>query len=353
MTGSLIRPGNTYDVGRERQRNARLEEVLNSKQQTLVSGENIKSINGESLLGSGDIVVGDVFLDADNIFTGTNTFGDGVGNENIYINGGAGNNKNIRYQSNGVDRWLAGVLGVEGGANSGSNYTLRAYDDAGVSLGDALTIARSTKLVEIPSLSVALTGLLKGNGSGALTVAVAGTDYSIPGHTHTVALNDLTDVTVSGAAQGQVLARDGTDFKNLTLMTVTLGPFFINDLPGTATTQATIGYFNTATAVSRSTNDMKMNRAGRVVGLIVTSDDARTAGTATVRARINGTGTTFNAGAVILNGTNTTSMSSFVSWANGLAFTAGQTVGADVVTSGWTPITADLSVWIVVMFDPF
>jgi len=51
-----------------------------NKQATLVSGTNIKTINGESILGSGDIEIqggggGDVTLDGDNQFTGDNDFG--------------------------------------------------------------------------------------------------------------------------------------------------------------------------------------------------------------------------------------------------------------------------------------
>lgn len=169
----------------------------------------------------------------------------------------------------------------------------------------------------------------------------------------TFTLSDLTDVAIASAAQGQVLTRGASEFQNLTLMTVTLGPFFINDMGGTTTTQATLGYFDSATTVARAVNDVRMDRAGRVVGLMMTSDATRTAGTATAAVRIAGAGTTFGGGAVQLNGTTTTSDSSFVSYANGVAFTAGQTVGAQVTTSGWTPTTADLSLWVVVMLEPF
>lgn len=144
-----------------------------------------------------------------------------------------------------------------------------------------------------------------------------------------------------------------TDAVNASGPTATLGPFYINDLAGTATTQATLGYYNTATAVSRATNDIVMGRAGKVIGLIVVSDDARTAGTATARVRIAGSGTAFDSGSVVLDGTNTTSDSSFVAYSSGVTFTAGQTVGCEIVTSGWTPTTANLTVWVVVQFGAF
>jgi hypothetical protein len=134
---------------------------------------------------------------------------------------------------------------------------------------------------------------------------------------------------------------------------VTLGPFYINDLPGTATTQATLGYFNTATAVSRDATDPHLRTAGRIVGLIVVSDVARTAGTATGRVRIAGADTAFNGGAVLLDATNTEQDASFVNHASGVAFTNAQTIGVNITTSGWTPITANITAWLVVSLDPF
>jgi len=64
-------------------------------------------------------------------------------------------------------------------------------------------------------------------------------------------------------------------------------------------------------------------------------------------------GTTFNGGAVQLSVAPPQSDSSFVSYTNGVAFAAGDSIGADVVTSGWTPITANVNVYVVVMFEPF
>lgn len=133
----------------------------------------------------------------------------------------------------------------------------------------------------------------------------------------------------------------------------TLGPFYINDLPGTATTQAQLGFFNTAVAWNQSTNEPRMPTAGRVVGAILVTDTARTAGTATLQVRVNGTPTAFASGGVVIDGTTTTSNSAFVAYENGVAFTAGQTVGAALVTSGWTPTTADATCWLLVELTPF
>ena len=55
-----------------------VDSVLNGKQDALTSGTNIKTVNGQSLLGSGDIAIsgggGDVTAAGDNTFTGNNVF---------------------------------------------------------------------------------------------------------------------------------------------------------------------------------------------------------------------------------------------------------------------------------------
>lgn len=51
-----------------------IKTALGKKQDKLTSGTNIKTVNGKSLLGSGDVTVGDVTAAGNNTFTGTNTF---------------------------------------------------------------------------------------------------------------------------------------------------------------------------------------------------------------------------------------------------------------------------------------
>jgi len=237
------------------------------------------------------------------------------------------------------------------GIASGAQVNV-ATDLAYTAATRSLTSSTGTD-VTLPLVTSTDPGLAPLSGGGTTNFLRADGTWAAPPAGGSVALTDLTDVTVAAAAQGQVLVRGASEFQNLTAMTFALGPFFVNDVPGTATTQATIGYFNTATALSRNGNDIKMTRAGRVVGLIITSDAARTAGTATARVRIAGAGTAFDGGSVVLDATNTTSDSSFVAYGSGVAFTAGQTVGADVVTSGWTPITANVCLHVVVMLEPF
>lgn len=132
---------------------------------------------------------------------------------------------------------------------------------------------------------------------------------------------------------------------------MTLGPFYINDLVGTTSTQATLGFFNTGTAVSLAGNDFKIQSNAHVTGMYLVSDAARTAGSATARVRLAGVATAFNGDSVALDATNTTSDSGHVAPASGVAVTAGQTVGCTVISVLWTPTTADLDCWVELSYD--
>jgi hypothetical protein len=133
----------------------------------------------------------------------------------------------------------------------------------------------------------------------------------------------------------------------------TLGPFFIAALPGTATTAMQLGYFTGATAVRLDAVEMHSMRAGRIVGARLITDEDRTAGTATARVRIGGTGTAFDGGNVQLNASNVSRNQRLVPWASGVTFNAGQRLGMEVVTSGWTPTTANLTGFLIVKYDAF
>jgi hypothetical protein len=258
-----------------------------------------------------------------------------------------------------LDTFTTSLKGLAPASGGGTSNFLRADGTwAAPPAGGATDLAytASTRLltsstgadVTLPLVTSTDAGLAPASGGGTSNFLRADGTWAAPPAGGSVALTDLTDVTITSPGVGQVLARGATEFVNVTLVPMTLGPFYINDLPGTATTQATLDYFNTATAQNRNANDIYMERAGTVIGLIVTSDAARTAGTATVRVRVAGVATTFAADAVQLNATRTTSDSAFVDAPAGVAFTAGQTIGVAVVTSGWTPTTANLRIQMVV-----
>lgn len=127
--------------------------------------------------------------------------------------------------------------------------------------------------------------------------------------------------------------------------------FFAPALPANATTQARVMVFSGATAIKLTTNDPKLQAAGRVVGIVLVSDAARTTGTATARVRIGGVGNAFNGGSVALDAVNTTSDSDAILPASGLVIASGQTIGCEVVTVGWAPTTANVQCALTVAYD--
>lgn len=90
-----------------------------------------------------------------------------------------------------------------------------------------------------------------------------------------------------------------------------------------------------------------MVRGGSVVGIVVLSNEARTASTLTVDATIAGSVTGLQA---ILDADNTTSKVTTQD-TNLDTFTAGQQIGVKITTTGtWAPATADIIVGVQVEY---
>jgi hypothetical protein len=189
--------------------------------------------------------------------------------------------------------------------------------------------------------------ILKGNGSGGFSNAVAGTDYAL-------SVDNLSDAAVSSLATGQVLASaNGTSFANLTVINATLGPFFTFNQAGSASVQFGLIEPTASGTQVITIADYYAGLAGRVVGMYLNSNADWTAGTATGRVYIDGAVQTFASGACVLSTTNRRRHSAFTSFANGLAFTAGQRIGMGCTTASWTPTTADFHGLLVVAYTPF
>jgi hypothetical protein len=97
-----------------------------------------------------------VFASGNNVYSGTTTFTgtftiDKVGaatTGQLGINVDAGQLGRILYNTAGLARWELGKdTTAESGANAGSNWRLRAYDDAGAALGNVYTAERSTRIL--------------------------------------------------------------------------------------------------------------------------------------------------------------------------------------------------------------
>jgi hypothetical protein len=149
-------------------------------QPVLVSGTNIKTINGTSVLGSGNITTpnvsgvagaiqfsnGSAFAsDAANLFWDDTNNRLGIGTATplgilhlkrtadttrMVMDGDAGQSKIITYRTAGLQRFGLYVNNTaESGSNAGSDFAIRAYSDAGTLLNTPVFIKRSTGNVGI------------------------------------------------------------------------------------------------------------------------------------------------------------------------------------------------------------
>lgn len=96
------------------------------------------------------------------------------------VTGAAGSARRWGVKTGTSVRWEWGADGAaESGANAGSNYVLRAYDDAGASLGDVMTVTRATRVAAFnvsPTVPTAAAGdnSTKAASTAYVDAAVAG-----------------------------------------------------------------------------------------------------------------------------------------------------------------------------------
>jgi len=112
------------------------------------------------------------------------TLGDGTGAAVAVLNGAAGQVRDMRYQSAGVNRWALRVENTaEGGADAGSDLLVFPYSDAGVIKSAAMTISRASGDVSFSTnatvggtlyAGTTVTAAVFGDGSGATVVNIDG-----------------------------------------------------------------------------------------------------------------------------------------------------------------------------------
>lgn len=68
---------------------------------------------------------------------------------NVALTDAAGTARRVLFRTAGVERWQVGADGTaEGGANAGSNFVLKRYDDAGTQLTDVFAANRATGVLD-------------------------------------------------------------------------------------------------------------------------------------------------------------------------------------------------------------
>ena len=121
----------------------------------------------------------------------------------------------------------------------------------------------------------------------------------------------------------------------------TLGPFHFTNVVAGGVTAGKLPISTADATFALTQQDLKIGAAGNVVGARIASNAARTAGTATALAVINGGGS--SAGAV-LNATNPAAAGSSGTYAS---FTATDNVTMWINTdAAWAPTTADMVGWL-------
>ncbi len=105
-------------------------------------------------------------------------FGDGSGAAVLLIDGAAGQVRDMRYQSGGVNRWVFRVNNsAESGSDAGSNFQFIPYNDAGTAQPAAFTITRSNSAVAFSASASVASDLAVGGNiavAGDLTIATNG-----------------------------------------------------------------------------------------------------------------------------------------------------------------------------------
>lgn len=147
-----------------------------AKQDTLVSGTNIKTINSTSLLGSGDITTGDVTLNGSQTLT----------------------NKTI----SGANNTLSNI------GNSSLTNSSVTVNGTSISLGGSGTVTAST--TNALTIGTGLSGT-SFNGSSAVTIAIDSTVATLTG-TQTLTNKTLTNPTVTNYVETLYAPSAGTSF---------------------------------------------------------------------------------------------------------------------------------------------
>ncbi len=196
-----------------------VETEINSKQATLVSGTNIKTINSASLLGSGDVAVQETLISGTNIKTINSTSLLGSGDISISASAG-GSNTQIQFNDSGsfgadsLFNWdntnkRLGVgettptarVHIKGEGSTSATTSLLVQNSAGTDMlfvtDDKIVNARQNLRVHHNSVSSRYASL----NWGSLVANDTGTELSLygGGYSSAIFLNGSTKSTASGA----------------------------------------------------------------------------------------------------------------------------------------------------------
>jgi hypothetical protein len=153
-------------------------------------------------------------------FDAIQTFGTNSNAREVRVNGPAGSERQVAFQTAGVDRWsLYANVGTESGSNAGSDLEIQAHNDAGTALFSPVIIERATGLFGMLSARINTT-LELGHVSDTTLARIAAGRVSIEGvevarlgaaqeftaaqQFPTIELGHATDTTLARGAAGEL-----------------------------------------------------------------------------------------------------------------------------------------------------
>lgn len=145
--------------------------------------------------------------------------GDGTGAPTTSINGAAGQNRVLQFQTANLGRWdIRADATAEGGADAGSVLQVVARSDAGGALGvvwqitraagGSIVHSRATSITDTTSSATSITGALTvGNGAAPTSIGLGGGNLNAGGGAHLFGSPAGTTITV-GIAAAAAMNRD-------------------------------------------------------------------------------------------------------------------------------------------------
>jgi len=163
--------------------------ALNSKQATLVSATNIKTINGVSILGSGDMVVtGDGNISGIAGFTDSGGFTGTVTNNNLslamqYANatqdGQIASGKFTDWENKGTSNLTLGSTGTTALKGNATTADVTVSTDKNYVTDAKLTVLNQTSNTNTGDQTITLSGDISGAGTGNITATLATVNSNI------------------------------------------------------------------------------------------------------------------------------------------------------------------------------
>jgi len=161
---------------------------------------------------------------ANNVWLGTNTFGDGTGAPTVTINGAAAGNRTLAWQTNGALRWtLQANSAAESGANAGSNFDVSSYTDAGALIETPLSINRATGVATLKSLTLTNALGLASGGVGSTNASIGLANLQGGGRTSIPSAAGTTTLTNTSSSRYLVTGSSSQTFVLPVVSTLSLG----------------------------------------------------------------------------------------------------------------------------------